>query len=582
MQNDIIERINYLFELLDEPIDSMFKITAIINTKRKFKIKNNERIGDHLSEFMENKERGAVFTPPILSSYLIKNTVSERDVIYNPFLKILDPSAGSGNIIIPLFIYLKDIYISNLDKINNLNSLNLKEEDIDKHIIDNNLFTYDIDEFSRKILIIDLFFYSSYINKNNILLKDYLTCELTFKFDIILGNPPYVGHKTVTGEYGKILKLKYMNVYKDKGDISYCFFDKGKFDLLRGGKLSFITSRYFMESPSGAHLRKIIKDEFSVRKIVDFYGVRPFKGKGIDPVMIFMKKSLEQEEKIKVLRPYGNKKDKFTLGLTNEDKDALKIFYIKGNSLNVNGWSLIEDKSKKIIDKIFEKTYITLNNICDSHQGIITGLDKAFVLDSKTLKDKNIEEDLVRTWIKSSYINKFNISYRDNFLICTDSIHENKESYVNTLNHLLPYKEKLMGRRECVKGIRKWYELQWGRKEGNFKGEKIVFPYKASSNRFAIDKGSFHSADIYSITLKDNSPFTYDYLVSLLNTLTYEFYFKTFAKKLGEDMYEYYPNNLMKLSLPDMKIGETVDDNTLYKYFDFTLEEINIIEEMNI
>uniref|UniRef100_UPI0026253C24 TaqI-like C-terminal specificity domain-containing protein n=1 Tax=uncultured Clostridium sp. TaxID=59620 RepID=UPI0026253C24 len=129
----------------------------------------------------------------------------------------------------------------------------------------------------------------------------------------------------------------------------------------------------------------------------------------------------------------------------------------------------------------------------------------------------------------------------------------------------------------CQKGIRKWYELQWGRNQNIFEGEKIVFPFKASSNRFAIDRGSYFSADVYALTLKENVPFTYDFLLYILNSKIYEFYFKTFAKKLGEDAYEYYPNNLMKLCIPEMKDYNGMDENYLYDYFHFSEEEKEII-----
>ena len=77
-------------------------------------------------------------------------------------------------------------------------------------------------------------------------------------------------------------------MYKDKGDLSYCFFKKALEDLENGGKLTFITSRYFLESPSGEDLRKVLKEVCTIDKIIDFYGIRPFKNIGIDPVILFI------------------------------------------------------------------------------------------------------------------------------------------------------------------------------------------------------------------------------------------------------------------------------------------------------
>jgi adenine-specific DNA-methyltransferase len=571
--------INELFSILNEPIHSMFKITAIINLKNKYKLSRDDKIGDYYCEHIEDKERGAIFTPTAIADYLIVNSIKSSNVIENPFIKILDPCCGTGNILIPLFLYLKNIYKNNLEEINRVNSLDLNQQDIERHIIENNIFGCDLDEISLKILKIDLFYFSSYINEKNIKQMDYLLSEDNEKFDAIIGNPPYIGHKTVSSEYSRILKRKYA-IYKDKGDVSYCFFEKALFNLKNNGLLTYITSRYFIEAPSGQILRKLIKEQFSIKEIADFYGFRPFKGKGIDTAVLFLEKSLCQQDTVNIIRPRNISGDDFMDGLTFGDESIIKKYKISTESLQVSGWSLIEREKKKIIDKIYEKTFITLSNIARCHQGIITGLDKAFVIDSKGISENNIEKHLIKGWIKSSHINKDNIDHRDMFLIYTSGRKE--EDIPNTINYLMPYKEKLQRRRECRNGVRMWYELQWGREEKYFEGEKIVFPYKASSNRFALDKDSFHSADIYCIKLKDNVPFTYKYLLSILNSKTYEFYFKTFAKKLGRDMYDYYPNNLMKLSIPTMPIDEKGDDTFLYRYFEFSEEEINIIENMNI
>lgn len=74
---------------------------------------------------------------------------------------------------IQIFFRLRSIFIENIDTINDLNSMNLTLDDIDKHIVDNNLYGYDIDELSLKILIIDLFTISNNYNINNFVKADF-------------------------------------------------------------------------------------------------------------------------------------------------------------------------------------------------------------------------------------------------------------------------------------------------------------------------------------------------------------------------------------------------------------------------
>jgi Predicted helicase len=587
MDKNFVKKVNELYELILQPLDNTYKMIAINNYKAMLDIEDKSKFSEEYYKFYGlNKEKGIVYTPEEISLFIIKEALKAEDVINNPNIKVLDPACGCGNFIIPCFEYLKEIFIENLHSINEKNHINLKEENITKHIIDNNLYGFDIDEDALRVLLLDLFTISGYINEKNFKNKDFLLDSIDTDFNVIIGNPPYVGHKSVDKEYSKILKEKYKGIYKDKGDISYCFFKSALGKLKDKGKLAFITSRYFIESPSGEELRKILLEKTTLYKIIDFYGIRPFKNVGVDPAIIFLiNKKIPKNEiesaKIEVIKPITstgkNKKDFYEALFLNENKNYKK-FHVLSKNLDNKGWVLVDEKQRNIIKKIEEKSHFLLEDICDSYQGIITGCDKAFVLDYSTIKKENIEMNIIRPWIKSSYIYKNQVVGEDKFLIYSDSIKDERE-YPNAINYIMKHKEKLMNRRECKKGLRQWYELQWGRKQKIFEEEKIIFPYKAASNRFALDKGSYFSADVYSLVLKEDAEFSYECLLYILNSKLYEFYFKTFGKKLGEDLFEYYPNKLMNLCIPCIEdYNNQIDESYLYKFFELTEEEINIVE----
>lgn len=587
MYENFIKTINELYNIILQPVNNYNKIMAIKECKNMLDISDETGFSHEYYKFNGlNKEKGIVYTPEEISQFIIKESIKAEDIISNPNIKIVDPACGCGNLIIPCFKYLKEIFIENLYTINRKNNINLKEEDITKHIIDNNLYGFDIDSDALKILLLDLFNIAGYINNNNFQIKDFLLDNLDKKFDVFIGNPPYVGHKSVDREYSKHLKETYKGIYKDKGDISYCFFKKAIKILNDKGKLSFITSRYFLESPSGEELRCILKENTRLYKIVDFYGIRPFKKAGVDPAIIFLINEKASENKadktgIEVIKPISsigeNKKDFYEALFLNKNK-KYKRFYVPSDSLSNNGWALIDKRERNIIKKIEQKSITILENICESYQGIITGCDNAFVIDHNIIIDKNIELDIIKPWIKSSYIYKDQVAGENKFLIYSNLI-KNEENYPNAINYIMNYKEKLINRRECKKGSRKWYELQWGRNGEIFEKEKIIFPYKSSSNRFVLDKGSYFSADVYALVLKEDTVLSYNYLLYLLNSKLYEFYFKTFAKKLGENLFEYYPNKIMKLCIPYIeKYNNEIDEAYLYKFFELTEEEIDIIE----
>lgn len=567
------KNIEKIFNIVISPINSIYKYEAINKFKKQLSIGKDDNISLKYYEFIKGKkETGVIYTPEEISNYMIENTISKEMVINNPFIKILDPACGSGNILIPCFFYLKKIFEDNLQSINYNNNIKLKKDDICSHILNNNLYGFDIDETSIKILIIDLFYLTGHFSTNNFKTKDFLKDFIDNKFDIYIGNPPYVGHKAVQKEYSKFLKERYKDIYKDKGDISYCFFVNALNNLTKEGKITFITSRYFLESKSGYNLRAYLKENCNVSKILDFYGIRPFKGAGIDPAIVFIDKY--KKDKMEVIKPLKCDKNKNKLFFL--EKNRYSKFTMDKKLLNDKGWVLIDKDTRTIIDKIENKSHKYLGEICTSYQGIITGCDRAFIVNEDTIKKEKLERTIIKPWIKSSYIKRDKIISENNFLIYSDLI-KNEHNYPNIIAHIEKYRDKLENRRECKNNIRKWYELQWGRKSDIFEREKVIFPYKCNSNKFYLDKSkTYFSADIYALIINEHEYIDYDSLLCILNSPIYEFYFKTFGKKLGYDLYEYYPNTLMKLKLP---ISKLKDEKELYNYFDLTDREIQIIKD---
>src|SRR5690606_10987981 len=154
----------------------------------------------------------------------------------------------------------------------------------------NNLTGFDIDPFAVYMTRVSLILKGDIIGniQTNIFNKDILIEEnynlLDFledmpleeykmgRYDLVIGNPPYIGHKSIDKEYRKKLQGTYYDVYSDKADISYCFFKKGYQLLKDNGRLIYITSRYFLEAPSAKDLRRFIKTNYVLEEIVDFYG----------------------------------------------------------------------------------------------------------------------------------------------------------------------------------------------------------------------------------------------------------------------------------------------------------------------
>lgn len=533
---------------------------------------NISALYENLISSKERKILGQVYTP----EYIIDNMLNLvfEDIQIDGKIKILDPSCGGGYFLLGAYRRIDKEFNDDTKhclkkmKYNKVIEKYMNDYECDisiaikRYILENMIYGVDVDKFSCFLTKISLCFESNVSDINfNIFQKDFLIDFIPeYKFDVIIGNPPYIGHKNIDSIYRESLKNKYTDVFYDKSDISYCFFKAGKMLLNEKGKICFITSRYFLEAKYADRLRDYIRDNFNILKLLDYNGYTVFKNAGVSPMIIFLENSKNHYEIIDVEK-YNN-------------KGELISFNVRQKELDKNGWILLNPEEKRVYEKIISRCNFEIRNIGYIKQGIITGYDEAFIVREEDILKNNLEENLLRKWIKNSNIKDNRVKFDGLYIIYTNLI-DNEENYPNTIEYLKKFKNRLLSRRECKSGLRKWYELQWGRDLRLFENNKIIFPYKAKNNNFYYDTDKYLcSADIYTLIVDENI-ITYDYAVKYLNSSIFEFIFKCNAKKVGEKLYEYYPNKLenMQIFIPKDKCDKILFENDK-KYIENYLEKM--------
>jgi len=325
-----------------------------------------------------------------------------------------------------------------------------------------------------------------------------------------------------------------------------------------------------MEGKDSLELRKFLQENFKISKLIDYNGYNLFKNANISPLIIkLIKSKLSENFEYQYKNTNGFNKIEFNQ-----------------NKLENKKWIIRPKNQLNLLRKIYQETNYRIDDFIDFKQGIITGLDKAFVVKNQEIEKHSLEKELLKKWIKNSNIHRNQIIDSNNYnLIYSKDI--DIDRYPNTKKYLMQFKERLKNRRECKKGIINWYELQWPRNEELFDKEKIIFPYKAKKPIFFHDiNGYFCSADIYVASLKHDD-IIHENVVKYLNSHIFQFICSIELKKVGQDLYEFYPYSLKRLPIINKKYlidskeyGYICYEKYLNEIFNLNKEEINLINSI--
>ena len=223
-------------------------------------------------------------------------------------IKICDPACGSGAFLNQCFDYLHEEMDFVLDmryQYDGQRSI----FDIDKEILQNNLYGVDINIESVEITKLSLWLKTAKSNQTLASLDENIKCgnsiiadaniaENAFDwnnefpevfenggFDVVVGNPPY-GAK-LSDEQKKYVFDNYKST-QGGVDTYKTFFELGLVILKDNGYLGFITPNTFLLQDMSSNLRKILFVENTFKNLVEIYNV--FPNAVVEPVISIFKK----------------------------------------------------------------------------------------------------------------------------------------------------------------------------------------------------------------------------------------------------------------------------------------------------
>ncbi|MBP1744746.1 MAG: putative methyltransferase [Firmicutes bacterium] len=245
-----------------------------------------------LGEIYENflsrdtrKRLGLFYTPDSVIGFILENTVGRADVVENPYIKVLDPSCGSGYFLLKAYDILRKKFEDSGEALVNKYGDAFRNLDIHCHIIRNCIYGADIDEFGAAFTSTALAFKgegASWCRPNVVVCDSLVKWEKetagemasfwSTGFDCIVGNPPWV---SLTRKQAKQLPEDRLAYYRSNYSGNsylpnlYEYFLQRSLELVRdGGSVGFLIPDRFAKNKQFVGYRRKILSEYNLRALM--------------------------------------------------------------------------------------------------------------------------------------------------------------------------------------------------------------------------------------------------------------------------------------------------------------------------
>lgn len=433
-------------------------------------------------------------------------------------------------------------------------------------------------------------------------------------FDIVIGNPPYVGQKGNKEIFREIEKTVFGKRYSQgKMDLFYYFFHKGLDIGNDSAELLYITTNYYLTAYGGKNLRKDFHKRTQIRNLINFNELKIFEtAMGQHNIITILTKNKEKNVIAKniMCNNKGVATPEAILSIVNGKNEDIQVINVSQQELyegdeyyirpfGTNGTRGLPENN--ILNKL-SSLQIHLNDIAIIKQGIVSGADKVtqqhidrynikiekdtgiFILTNQEVallgNINEYEKGLIKPIYKNSEIKKYRIDFKNekNVLYITKETNINEAS--NILNYLKQFKTILEQKRETQEGKLPWYSLHWSREKDFFSNNnKIVNSRRAKYNTFALSNNNYYEqSDIMVSIIREQfiSKYPVEYILGLLNSELYLFWLYNKGKVKG-NMLELYGKPLEEIPIIDMP---TKDKEELIQYV--KEQEIEFSEEIQM
>ena len=357
-------------------------------------------------------------------------------------------------------------------------------------------------------------------------------------FDIVIGNPPYIkelgNEKVFTPVINSSFGKKY---HAGKMDYWYYFLHKSIESISKSGIISFITSRYWINSTGAKKIIKHVSEETSFLNIVDIGKLKVFD-------------NVVGHHMISILTKDTSRDTCKYFAISDDVKNIVKGIYtnqrfIKRDDLFINNEIVLENR-------IATNTTQILGDICNVAQGVVEASDKIspkmykknplpnhhvgegiFVLSFDEYNELNLsteEKNIMVTFEDDGCLSRYCVNYGvTRKLIYADA--QNRQKIATDIN-FSNLKKHLDNMSDYITSTYKPYGLHRARKYSDFTQPKLIGPSMFVQPCYCYDDQNLFVGMSYNIiTPKDDTNLLL--ILGIINSKYAQDWFHSNAKHRG-------------------------------------------------
>lgn len=554
----------------DTELEQLNEFLTILN-KETFYIEDLIEFFEFVISPKDKEVNGAVFTPEFIRKYIVEKSLKNQENKNINNLIFGDIACGCGGFFKTITEFLK-----------------AKTNKSYFEIYKDNIFGLDIQDYSitrTKILLCllaitneeDCEEFHFNLFKDNALSFDWNNIDKIKNnngFDVIVGNPPYVGASKIDEETKSLLK-KWSVSKSGKSDLYIPFFEIALENLNYDGFLGYITVNTFYKSLNGRSVRSYFSRNKFDLTIIDFRGEQLFKNRSTYTCICLISKL--ESNTIKYVKSKSSDINSI------KNSNFISISYSDLNDFD--GWFLIDKKTKKIINKIestgtklgskfeirngfatlknniyvFSPTRVTEDFYFLSKDGIEYKIEKSICREAikpNTLKlaseiEKNTEKLIFPYKIENLEINLFKEKKQSLKIIDEDTL---KKEFSNTYKYLITQKEVLSNRDKGNREYETWYAF--GRNQALLiSGYKLLLPYITNEPCFVYTENQdllfYNGYAIFSDSIEE-----LHVLQKILMSKIFWFYIETTSKPYAGNYFSVAKNYIKNFGIVDLNEEE--------------------------